>query len=204
MNLLLYNSVATTNPLHTIIPLTQYFHFTCYISGPFIFTKNNGNKSVRVTDTWLSIRDAICLAQRTQRTRSPPTSLHGATGAVGCFRHHLGNQGDSTLRLPEQPAWNDAGGGALHTSYFILPTSYFILPTSYFRLRSARTAGAEPPNVIAWRHRRSAISQRFCILREFEDFGGILFVSHRGHRGRGAPQRHCMAQQAQWDAFDII
>ena len=113
MNLLLYNSAVTTNPLHTIIPLTQYFHFTCYISVPFIFTKNNGNKSVRVTDTWLSIRDAICLAQRTQRTRSPPTSLHGATGAVGCFRHHLGNQGDSTLRLPEQPAWNDAGGGRL-------------------------------------------------------------------------------------------
>ena len=45
-----------------------------------------------------------------------------------------------------------------------------------------------------------------CHLSRTEDAegGGILFVSHRGRRGRGAPQRHCMAQQAQWDAFDII
>ena len=154
MNLLLYNSAVTTNPLHTIIPLTQYFHFTCYISGPFIFTKNNGNKSVSVTDTWLSIRNTICLAQRTQRERSPATSLHGATGAVGCFRHHLGNQGDSTLRLPEQLAWNDAGGGrlpeqpacndvgcgVLHTSYFMLHTSCFILHASYFIYCTTTTA----------------------------------------------------------------
>ena len=87
--------------------------------GGILFVSHRGHRgrgavfSVIVTDTWLSIRNTICLAQRAQRARSPATSLHGATGAVGCFRHHLSNQGDSTLRLPEQPAWNDAGGGRL-------------------------------------------------------------------------------------------
>jgi len=85
--------------------------------GGILFVSHRGHRgrgavfSVSVTDTWLSIRNTICLAQRTQRERSPATSLHGATGAVGCFRHHLDNQGDSTLRLLSQPAWNDAGGG---------------------------------------------------------------------------------------------
>ena len=61
-----------------------------------------------------------CFRLRSARTAGaepPPTSLHGATGAVGCFRHHLDNQGDSTLRLLSQPAWNDAGCGVLSTSF---------------------------------------------------------------------------------------
>ena len=85
----------------------------CLCEIPFVSHRGRRGRgdvfAVSVTDTWLSIRDAICLAQRTQRTRSPPTSLHGAPNVVGYFRHHLGNQGDSTLRLPEQLAWNDAG-----------------------------------------------------------------------------------------------
>jgi hypothetical protein len=112
MNLLLYNSAVTTNPLHTIIPLTQYFHFTCYISVPFIFTKNNGNKSVSVIDTWLSIRDTICLAQRSQRTRS-------------CFFCHRDR--------------------------------YMSVHTRCHLSRTEGTEDAEPPNVIAWRHRRSGM-----------------------------------------------
>jgi hypothetical protein len=97
-------------------------HTRCHLSrtegaedGGILFVSHRGRRgrgdvfSVSVTDTWLSMRDTICLAQRTQRARSPPTSLHGAPNVVGYFRHHLGNQGDSTLRLPEQLAWNDAG-----------------------------------------------------------------------------------------------
>ena len=85
----------------------------CPYEIPFVSHRGRRGRgdvfSVSVIDTWLSMRDTICLAQRAQRARSPPTSLHVAPNVVGYFRHHLGNQGDSMLRLPEQLAWNDAG-----------------------------------------------------------------------------------------------